>query len=386
MTSRPALVMLGLCTTVLVLAALYFARSILAPVAFSLFVIAIVWPLQRVLQARMPALLALLATLVVTLVVMTVLGGLIAWSFGTVGRWLIDNAAKFQLLYMQLTEWLEGHGILLTSLLVDNFNASWLIRAVQEIGAQIHGLLSFTIITFVFTVLGLLEVEVARTNIESLRNRETAHTILQSSERIADKFQKYMLVRSIMSVLTGAVVWGFALLAGLELATAWGVIAFVLNYIPFIGPLVATVFPTLFALAQFEVLATGHHRVPLPEPDPVSDRQLPRTPDRRRRPRRVAVPGAVRGVLLGLPLGHPGRVHRRADRDRDPHRLRAARIHALGRDAAVGPQGQGSVARRQHLRGTRLALLRFCNVGSFHQKWLLRSAHQRRGVSLETSW
>ena len=252
MTSRPALIMLGLCTTVLVLAALYFARSILAPVAFSLFVIAIVWPLQRALQARMPALVALLATLVVTLVVVTVLVGLIAWSFGTVGRWLIDNAARFQALYLQLTDWLEGHGILLTSLLVDNFNAGWLIRAVQEIGARIHGLLSFTIITFVFTVLGLLEVDIARSNIESLRNRETAQTILQSSERIADKFQKYMLVRSIMSVLTGTVVWGFALLAGLELATAWGVIAFVLNYIPFIGPLVATVFPTLFALAQFE--------------------------------------------------------------------------------------------------------------------------------------
>ena len=29
-------------------------------------------------------------------------------------------------------------------------------------------------------------------------------------------------------------------------------IAFALNYIPFIGPLVATVFPTLFAIAQFE--------------------------------------------------------------------------------------------------------------------------------------
>jgi predicted PurR-regulated permease PerM len=42
-----------------------------------------------------------------------------------------------------------------------------------------------------------------------------------------------------------------ALLAGLELATAWGVIAFVFNYIPFIGPLFATVFPTLFALVQF---------------------------------------------------------------------------------------------------------------------------------------
>jgi AI-2 transport protein TqsA len=42
------------------------------------------------------------------------------------------------------------------------------------------------------------------------------------------------------------------LIAGLELATAWGLIAFILNYIPFIGPLIATVFPTIFALAQFE--------------------------------------------------------------------------------------------------------------------------------------
>ena len=49
MTSRGALTMFGLCTAVLVLAALYFARSILAPVAFSLFVVAIVWPLQRAL-------------------------------------------------------------------------------------------------------------------------------------------------------------------------------------------------------------------------------------------------------------------------------------------------------------------------------------------------
>ena len=32
----------------------------------------------------------------------------------------------------------------------------------------------------------------------------------------------------------------------------WGVIAFALNYIPFIGPFVATLFPTLLAMAQFE--------------------------------------------------------------------------------------------------------------------------------------
>ena len=244
--------MLGLCTAVLVLWALYFARAILAPVAFSFFVIAIVWPFQRALQARMPKLLALVATLVAILVVVTILGFLIVWGFGTVGRWLIDNAGRFQTLYVQSAYWLEGHGIVVTSLLAGNFNASWLIRAVQEIGGRMYGLVAFVVITFVFTALGLLEVEVTRKNIESLQNQELAQTFLQAGTKIAGKFQKYMLVRSEMSLLTGMVVWVFALLAGLELATAWGVIAFVLNYIPFIGPLVATVFPTLFALAQFE--------------------------------------------------------------------------------------------------------------------------------------
>ena len=251
MTSRSALTMLGLSTAVLLFAALYFARSILAPVAFSLFVIAIVWPLQRTLETRVPRLLALVATLVVTLLIIAVLGDLIVWAFSTVGRWLIDNALPFQALYVQWTDWLEEHGILVTSFLVENFNAGWLIRAVQEIGRRLQGFVTFVVITFVFTALGLLEVEIARKNIETLNNKEAARAILQASTQIADKFQRYMLVRSAMSVLTGLVVWAFALVAGLELATAWGVIAFVLNYIPFIGPLIATVFPTVFALLQF---------------------------------------------------------------------------------------------------------------------------------------
>jgi AI-2 transport protein TqsA len=251
MSNRGALTMLSLSTAVLLFAGLYFARSILAPVAFSLFVIAIVWPLQRALEQRIPRLLALVATLVATLIVVTVLGYLIVWAFGTVGRWLIDNALRLQALYMQWTDWLEEHGVLVTSFLVENFNAGWIIRAVQEIAGRLHGLVTFAVITFVFTALGLLEIKIAEKNIASVSDKQAARTILQASTQIADKLQRYMLVRSAMSVLTGLVVWAFTLLAGLELATAWGVIAFVLNYIPFIGPLVATVFPTIFALVQF---------------------------------------------------------------------------------------------------------------------------------------
>jgi predicted PurR-regulated permease PerM len=66
------------------------------------------------------------------------------------------------------------------------------------------------------------------------------------------KLRRFMIVRTFASLLTGLVVWMFALAAGLELAAAWGAIAFTLNYIPFLGPFVATVLPTLFAIAQFE--------------------------------------------------------------------------------------------------------------------------------------
>ena len=88
----------------------------------------------------------------------------------------------------------------------------------------------------------------------------------------AIKLRRYMLVRTLMSVMTGLLVWAFASVAGLQLAAEWGVIAFALNYIPFIGPFVATVFPTLFAIAQFEVLADGCPRFRRPEPHSISCR------------------------------------------------------------------------------------------------------------------
>src|SRR5262249_48376235 len=134
MTNRAMPIMLGLCTAVLLLGGLYLARSILAPVTFSLFVVAVVWPLQRTLENRIPRLVALVVALVVTLLVVTVLGYLVVWAFGTVGQWLIENALRFQALYVQWNDWLADHGILVTNLVVENFSASWLVRGVQEVG------------------------------------------------------------------------------------------------------------------------------------------------------------------------------------------------------------------------------------------------------------
>ena len=242
--------LLLLCTSVIILAGFYLAGAIIAPVTFSLFVIAIVWPLQSALQARIPKLLALAVTIIVTLTIIVALIFLVVWGFGLVVRWLVGNTDRLQGLYFQATEWLDSHGASITGLMADSYSPSVIISAIREIGGRGYRLASFVVIAFAFIILGLLEIDVARRNIEKLKNQKLRHSLLVAIEDIAEKFQKYMLVRTTMSILTGVVVWSFALVAGIELATAWGAIAFVLNYIPFIGPLIATVFPTLFALVQ----------------------------------------------------------------------------------------------------------------------------------------
>ena len=50
---------LALIAVIAILAAAYVASPVLAPLALGLFIIALVWPLQAHLQARMPKLLAL---------------------------------------------------------------------------------------------------------------------------------------------------------------------------------------------------------------------------------------------------------------------------------------------------------------------------------------
>jgi AI-2 transport protein TqsA len=76
--------------------------------------------------------------------------------------------------------------------------------------------------------------------------------LLETSRRIAERLRKYMLIRTVASLATGVAVFIFTLSIGLDLAFAWGVIAFVLNYIPYIGTVVATILPVIFATAQFE--------------------------------------------------------------------------------------------------------------------------------------
>ncbi|TKT69089.1 AI-2E family transporter [Aquamicrobium sp. LC103] len=241
-----------LATGILVLAMLYFGQSIFVPLTFSLFIIALAWPMQAALQRRMPQLLALLITLSLTIIIIIAVGSSIAWGFTKLGQWLLVNAGRFQAIYADWTMWLDEHGIAVAGPLAERFDVNWLVRFTQGLALRLNSVAGFAVLVFIFVMLGLLEVEDFKARLRLPGAQPYGETILAANRDIGDKLRRFMVVRSFASVLTGLIVWGFALAAGLELAAAWGAIAFALNYIPFLGPLIATVFPTLFAIAQFE--------------------------------------------------------------------------------------------------------------------------------------
>jgi AI-2 transport protein TqsA len=232
--------------------AAYQASSVFAPLVLALFIIAIVWPLQKWLQSRMPMLIALAITLIIIVAVGLAFASLVVWGFGRVGRAVMNDAGRYQALYSSLVTWLDGHGVSVAGLWAEHFNVGWLLRKAQRVTGRINSTLAFWLVTLTYVILGLLEVDDIRRKIQALGNRDVARVLLQGSAATAVKFRKYMVVRTQMSVLTGLFVSLFAVATGLQFAAEWGVIAFALNYIPFLGPFIATLFPTLVAMTQFD--------------------------------------------------------------------------------------------------------------------------------------
>ena len=242
----------GLLVAVLLAFAAYQADVVFAPLALALFIIAIVWPLHHWLQARAPPLVALAITMTVTIAVMLAFASLVVWGFERVVRSLIADSSRYKAIYDTMVAWLDDHGVSVAGLWAEHFNVGWVLRRAQQVTGRVNTTLSFWLITLVYVILGLMEVDDLHRKAQAFLKPEAARVLLSASADTALKFRKYMEVRTLMSLATGLMVGAFAFIAGLQFAAEWGVIAFALNYIPFIGPFIATLFPTLLAMAQFD--------------------------------------------------------------------------------------------------------------------------------------
>lgn len=237
-------------TAFLVCAALYFARAVIEPIAFALVGIALVWPIQKALERRTSKNIALFVTITINLIVIIALASAIVWSVGDVVHWIIANISRFQSAYMQASQWLEGQGIFVTDGM-QKYDAGYFVEFLQGVALQLNYLVGFSIVVFVLLTFGLAELVHSGARFNDLAQR-TGWDIPAISEDIATKIRKYMLIRSAASLITGLAAFLYTMYLGIDLAIAWGVISFILNFIPYFGSVIAVAFPVLFSAVQFE--------------------------------------------------------------------------------------------------------------------------------------
>ncbi|MBM4025629.1 MAG: AI-2E family transporter [Planctomycetes bacterium] len=97
------------------------------------------------------------------------------------------------------------------------------------------------------------------------RNPRAEHSQVYTD--IAQKIRRYMGIKIAVSAVTGVLVWATLNIIGLKLASMFGVLAFLLNFIPSIGSVIATLLPIPIAVVQFgkEYTPPGQDFNPSPE-------------------------------------------------------------------------------------------------------------------------
>jgi len=80
-----------------------------------------------------------------------------------------------------------------------------------------------------------------------LKREETSVTL----EKINTSISKYITLKTIVSIITGTASYIALSIIGVDTPLFWSFLIFILNYIPTIGSLIATLFPATIALLQF---------------------------------------------------------------------------------------------------------------------------------------
>ncbi len=76
-------------------------------------------------------------------------------------------------------------------------------------------------------------------------------------DKIDHSIGNYIALKTLVSIITGLLSYFALLFIGIDAPVFWAFMIFILNYIPTIGSLIATIFPTIFAMLQFGDITPG---------------------------------------------------------------------------------------------------------------------------------
>ena len=239
---------LGLLAVIAVGAVLKIAQAVVIPLLIAWLLSYLLAPVVNfiVRRLRLPAVLA------VAFVVLLLL--LAAWGAGIViQQRLLGFAKAFPEYQDRLAALLAHYGRLLD---IPGFafkEADWTAQIgplVLKTSRFFITFISNAVLVLIFLVFMLLAKPYANDKLRAAFSPERAAAIIDITNTIGRQIGAYLGALFVISFVTGLCVWGALAWLGVEFAFTWGLLAFVLNFIPTIGSIVASIPPVLMALAQ----------------------------------------------------------------------------------------------------------------------------------------
>jgi predicted PurR-regulated permease PerM len=130
-------------------------------------------------------------------------------------------------------------------------------RVLTSLLASVGSILVTFIVVFLYATFLLVERSAFETKLANLSDDPLrVARIRQVIEAINRRIGSYLALKTLLSILLGAVSWVVMALFGLEFALLWAVLIAFLNFVPYIGSVLGVVLPVLMTIVQFEDLGT----------------------------------------------------------------------------------------------------------------------------------
>ncbi len=248
----------SLAAVVIVVYGMQLAKVLLVPFLFAAFLALItVRPMLWMQRNRVPAILAALIIVTVIMLILAMVGAIVGNSIADFTAALpsyqarldsiVDRVVRFLVEYVNGDESIQDLG--------DMIDPGWAMGLAATLLNGLKDLLTNVFLIFFTVVFILLEASTAQTKLEAAFGRRAAS--LEGPRKFLVNLGRYLGIKTVVSMATGLCAGMLTWALGVDFPLLWAMLAFLLNYIPTIGSIIAAVPPVLLALVQLGPGAAG---------------------------------------------------------------------------------------------------------------------------------
>jgi predicted PurR-regulated permease PerM len=232
---------------VIVIAGIKASASIITPLFLALFITAICYgPFVWLKNKGLPKSLALIVVVLATGILLTLFLGFIGTSISAFAEKLPFYEQKFSQYWSSINMWLINAGLIDKDFgLEEHISPASIMSLTGDVFTGFGNLLSDSFLILLVVVFMLIESTVIIKKMSVIKPGS-----LVKADEIINQLIRYTLTKTITSLATGICIAISLAIIGVDFPILWGVLAFLLNFIPNIGSTIAAIPALMLSLVQ----------------------------------------------------------------------------------------------------------------------------------------